>query len=78
MLSATTLELARLLLRKNITVVLNDIEIAAYLENEQNIDVILIGGSPEKRFSLHCGANSCQIVARTVRGQHLWRQMESV
>jgi DeoR family fructose operon transcriptional repressor len=49
----TTLELAKILSeKKNITVVLNDIEIACYLENEPDIDVILIGGSLRKGF--HC------------------------
>ena len=49
----TSLELAKLLSsKKNITVVLNDIEIASYLENEADIDVILIGGSLRKGF--HC------------------------
>jgi DeoR family fructose operon transcriptional repressor len=64
----TTLELARLLSsRKNITVVLNDIEIAAYLENEQNIDVILIGGSLRKGF--HCTVGP--IAVRSLQGLYV-------
>jgi len=49
----TTLELAKLLsAKKNIAVVLNDIEIASYLENEPDINVILIGGNLRRGF--HC------------------------
>ena len=53
--------------RKNITVVLNDIEIAAYLENEQNIDVILIGGSLRKGF--HCTVGP--IAVRSLQGLYV-------
>jgi len=49
----TTFELAKRLSGiKNITVVLNDIEIARYLEECEGINVILIGGTLRKKF--HC------------------------
>jgi DeoR family fructose operon transcriptional repressor len=49
----TTLELARLLGQKrDITVVVNDIEIARYLEDNTDINVILIGGALRQKF--HC------------------------
>jgi DeoR family fructose operon transcriptional repressor len=64
----TTLELAKLLsTKKHITVVLNDIEIASYLENEPNVDVILIGGSLRKGF--HCTVGP--IAIRSLKGLYV-------
>lgn len=49
----TTLELARNLKdKKDLTVVVNDIEIARYLEDFEGINVIIIGGVLRKKF--HC------------------------
>jgi DeoR family fructose operon transcriptional repressor len=49
----TTLEFARLLpAKKRLTVVLNDIIIAGYLEEHSDANVILIGGSMRRNF--HC------------------------
>ena len=49
----TTLELAKNLRdKKNVTVVLNDILIASYLEENTDINVILTGGGLRKNF--HC------------------------
>jgi len=52
----TTLEMAKLLAaRKNITAVVNDLEIAACLEQFEGINVILIGGSLRKQFQCTVG-----------------------
>lgn len=49
----TTIEFARALgHRKNLTVVVNDIDIAALLEKNPNINIIVIGGNMRK--GLHC------------------------
>ncbi|WP_020618060.1 DeoR/GlpR family DNA-binding transcription regulator [Paenibacillus daejeonensis] len=49
----TTLELARLLRdRRNLTVIVNDLEIARCLEPYEGVQVVLIGGSLRKSF--HC------------------------
>lgn len=49
----TTYELAKLMSSyQNLTVVLNDIEIARYLEDCDGINVILLGGTIRKKF--HC------------------------
>jgi len=52
----TTLELAKLLAgRKNITVVTNDLEIAMYLEEHSEVDVIITGGSVRRNFHTTVG-----------------------
>lgn len=52
----TTLEMARLLAgRRNVTVVVNDLEIAACLEACDGITVVLIGGSLRKQFQCTVG-----------------------
>lgn len=49
----TTLEMARLLRdKRNVTVIVNDIEIALCLEPFEGINVIVIGGTLRKKF--HC------------------------
>ncbi|HZG56721.1 DeoR/GlpR family DNA-binding transcription regulator [Paenibacillus sp.] len=49
----TTLELAKLLgRRKDVTVVVNDLDIAIHLENVEGLNVILIGGTLRRHF--HC------------------------
>jgi DeoR family fructose operon transcriptional repressor len=49
----TTLELAKLICSiKNLTVVLNDIDIARYLEENSDIHVVMAGGSLRRGF--HC------------------------
>ncbi|HEY5586992.1 MAG TPA: DeoR/GlpR family DNA-binding transcription regulator [Ruminiclostridium sp.] len=49
----TTLELAKKLSEKrNLTVVINDIQIARYLEEIEDINIIFIGGAIRKKF--HC------------------------
>lgn len=64
----TTLQLAKLLSsRKDITVILNDIEIASYLEQLPNIDIILIGGSIRKGFSCTVGP----IAIESMRGLYV-------
>ncbi|MUG71528.1 DeoR family transcriptional regulator [Paenibacillus validus] len=46
----TTLELAKMLTNMNITVIVNDIDIARCLEDYPNIQVVLIGGNLRKKF----------------------------
>ncbi|GGG01656.1 DeoR/GlpR family DNA-binding transcription regulator [Paenibacillus abyssi] len=46
----TTLELAKILDDINITVLVNDIDIARHLEDYKNIQVVLIGGNLRKKF----------------------------
>ncbi|HZG56717.1 DeoR/GlpR family DNA-binding transcription regulator [Paenibacillus sp.] len=49
----TTLELAKLLKdRRNVTVIVNDIEIARCLEDFEGVQVVIIGGTLRKKF--HC------------------------
>ncbi|MFB9278410.1 DeoR/GlpR family DNA-binding transcription regulator [Cohnella cellulosilytica] len=49
----TTLEMAkRLLHKKNVTVIVNDIEIASVLEKFEGVNVVIIGGTLRRNF--HC------------------------
>jgi len=51
----TTFELAKLLVSyKNLTVVTNDLQIAAYLERNANASIIMAGGAVRRNF--HCTA----------------------
>lgn len=48
----TSLEIAKILNKRNLTVVLNDIKIAGCLEDRDGIQIILVGGTLRKKF--HC------------------------
>lgn len=59
----TTMELAKLLAaeKKHLTIVTNDIQIAAYLEGNTDSNIILIGGALRRGF--HCTTGSMAVKA---------------
>lgn len=60
----TTLELAkRLSDKRNLTVVINDIQIARYLEEIEDINIIFIGGAIRKKFHCTVGTLGTRIIS---------------
>lgn len=60
----TTLELAKLLHGfKELTIVVNDLEIARYLEEIDGVNIILIGGTVRKNFHCTVGPFASKILA---------------
>ncbi|MBS3995432.1 MAG: DeoR/GlpR transcriptional regulator, partial [Alkaliphilus sp.] len=58
----TTLELAKLLWeKKDVTAVVNDIELARYLEKNSSVNIIMIGGNIRRNF--HCAVGPIAIRA---------------
>ena len=60
----TTMEFAKMLCdKKNITIVLNDLQIASFLEENSNANIVFIGGIIRKKF--HCAFGPIAIKALT-------------
>lgn len=60
----TTYELAKNFSQKNITVVVNDLEIARCLEEYEHVNVVLLGGIVRKKFHCTVGSSVKEMLSR--------------